>query len=371
MTQVDRSMRIRAFIERRFYELVIVLVILSALSGWWAYQVHMVPEFEQDEVVTESWNEQTNFDHRAEVIRTTMVWDRGEIIENRPLYYFNVTDELEGTYTYEYEADSGDVDVTTNVSLVLRAIDEEEVFWELSESLTDAEESGLSPEENHTTTFTVDIDWILRTIDRVENQLGAREGLVDPRIIVRSDVTGEVEGEPHDASHESDMAVVVNPETFRVAEMNPIDVPHEETEFVEAPIDPPLFEQLGSLAAFNLLILALLALLTGHYTGRLTITEEERELLLLQREREEFDEWITTGTFPADRDYESTILVDELVGLVDVAIDTNNRVIEDEQLGVSTVIDGDIVYVYIHPGSPAREWLITYVDTTIDEFDID
>ena len=370
MSSVDRSMRVRAFVERRFYELLIILIILSALTGWWAFQVHMVPEYDQQEVVTEQWSESTDFDHRAEVIRTTDIWDRNEIIENRPLYYTNVTDELEGTYTYEYEAESGELDVSTDVTYQLRAIDDEDVFWEISEPLAAHDDSGLSPGENHSVTFVIDIDSILRTIDRVENQLGAREGLVDPRIVVRTDVSGEVEGESHQESHVSEMPVVVNPDTYRVAETTTVDVPHEETDFIDVPADPPLFEQIGSLAAFNLLILALLSLMIGYYTGRLELSEEEREALQLQRERDEFDEWITTGTFPADRDHDTTILVDELVGLVDVAIDTNNRVIEDQELGVSSVIDNDIVYVYIHPGSPAREWLITYADTTIDEFDI-
>ncbi len=371
MSDVDRSVRTRAFIERRFYELLILLLILAALSGWWAYQVHMVPEFEQQEVVAESWSESTDFDHRAEVVRTTLVWERGEVIENRPIYYLNVTDQLEGEYRYMYDAGSGDLDITTDVTYQLRAINDDEVFWQIEEPLTVEDETGLRPGETHTATFVLDIEEILRTIDRIENQLGAREGLIDPRVVVRTEVSGDVEGEPFEASHQSEMPVVVNPDTFRVHELSTVDRAHEETEFLEVPVDPPMFDQLGSLAAFNLLLLALLALLAGHYTGRLSVTEEERQMLRLQRERDEFDEWITTGTFPADRDYESTILVDELVGLVDVAIDTNNRVIEDTQLGVSTVIDNDIVYVYIHPGSPAREWLVTYADQTMDDFEID
>ncbi|WP_241989535.1 DUF5305 family protein, partial [Halorubrum sp. SP9] len=62
------------------------------------------------------------------------------------------------------------------------------------------------------------------------------------------------------------------------------------------------------------------------------------------------------------------ILVDDLEGLVDVAIDTNKRVIKDEQLGVCTVLDGEFAYLYVQPDSPASDWLVNYADMTMDEF---
>ncbi|MGM0718144.1 MAG: DUF5305 family protein, partial [Halobacteriota archaeon] len=95
----------------------------------------------------------------------------------------------------------------------------------------------------------------------------------------------------------------------------------------------------------------------------------EAELLEVYQQEQEFSEWITTGTFPSERDYEATIVVDDLEGLVDVAIDTNKRVIKDEQLGVSTVLDDDYAYLYIRPDSPASEWLFNQADTTMEELD--
>jgi len=63
------------------------------------------------------------------------------------------------------------------------------------------------------------------------------------------------------------------------------------------------------------------------------------------------------------------VLVDDLEGLVDVAIDTNKRVIKDEQLGVATVLDDDYAYMYVRPDSPAGDWLFNQADTTMDEFE--
>lgn len=370
MARVDQSVRIRALLEDRFVELVILLLILAAVSGWWAYQVHMVPEFEQEEVIIEQWDEGTEIEHSAEIQRDTLVWDAGDIVENRPIYYFNLTEELDGEYRYRYTADSGSVDVTTDVTLIIRAINDEEVFWEIADPLAEGEDTDLAPGENHNVTFTTDMRYIIETIDQVERDLGAAEGLLDPRVEIRTTVEGEVEGDTIDAEHQSVKSLVVTPDTFRVNELDTYQDSHEEVEFRDVPVDPGLFEQIGSLLVFNVLILLLIALLAGQYTGRFAISEDERELLQLESEREEFDEWITTGRFPADRDYEAIIQVDELVGLVDVAIDTNNRVIEDNELGVSAVLDNDYVYVYVHPDSPARDWLVNYADTTMDEFDL-
>jgi hypothetical protein len=105
------------------------------------------------------------------------------------------------------------------------------------------------------------------------------------------------------------------------------------------------------------------------YGGYIELTDEERELVEITQARQRFTEWITTGEFPSEREYDETVLVDDLEGLVDVAIDTNKRVIEDTQLGVFTVLDDAYIYIYVQPDSAARDWLVNYADTTIDEFD--
>ena len=370
MDDIDQSIRIRAFFQERFSAIALILILLALATGWWAYQVHIVPEFEQEQIMVEEWSESTTLEHSAEITQDSLLWSTGEIVENRPIYYYNLSQELDGLYSYSYRADDGSVDVTTEATLFIRATDDDDIFWEVAEPLASEEESGLSSNQAHNVSFTVEIEWILRTIDRVERETGAQEGLVQPKVEIRTVVDGEVEGSEVSNEYESEMELVVNPDTYRVHEIDTVDESHEESEFRDVPVDPTPTEAIGSIALFIVSIAAFVALLTAQTSGRLELTQEEQELIELQREREEFDDWITTGRFPADRDYEATILVDDLVGVVDVAIDTNNRVIEDTELGVSTVLDNEYVYVYIHPNSPAKDWLVNYADTTLDEFDL-
>lgn len=372
MTDIDQSVRVRAAIEERTWLILLALIVLALFAGWWAYQVHAVPEFEQQETVIEQWSEETTFHHEAEIINDSNVWDPGDIVENRPIYYINLSDELRGNLSYSYSAADGDLTVTSHATLIIQAIDSldniDDPFWRVSEPVGEASDTGLGPDDSHHVEFGVDVRHVLETIETIERQLGAREGLVDVRVKVYTEVEGEVEGQAHDAVYESDLSMVVNPDTFRVVELETVSEEHTESEFTEVPVEPSAFEEYGSLGAFIILLAMMLVHLLAISTGQFEITKEERELLRLDKQREEFDDWITVGTFPAERDYESTILVDDLIGLVDVAIDTNNRVIEDPELGVSAVLDDNFVYIYVHPNSPARDWLVNYADVTMDEF---
>ncbi len=148
-----------------------------------------------------------------------------------------------------------------------------------------------------------------------------------------------------------------------------IDETHESFETVEVLAEPSPLQAYGSIVAFGFVVMLLILVIGLRYSGYTKLTDQEQELIAIEQARERFSEWITTGEFPSEREYEQTVLVDSLEGLVDVAIDTNKRVIEDEQLGVSTVLDDTYIYIYIQPDSPARDWLVSYADTTIDEFD--
>lgn len=376
MQNVDRSVRARAFIQRRFWLLVVVLCVAVVATGWWAVTVHITgPGMQQVTVDRDDWRENTTFDHRAEIVRDTLIWNATETVHNRPLYYVNLSPRLDGTYHYQFEdAESGQLTVDTDVRLVIRAVDEEAVFWEYARPLAAESSDTVDSETTHSVDFTIDIERVLETIARIEEQLAASEGLIDVRVEVTSVVDGQVQGrldqdELDNEVRESSLQVVVSPDTYRVRQPETVSTSHRHEITEQRPVETPMTDAIGSIGSFNLTLLLLLALIAGQVTGRLDINPEEEELLQLERDREQFDDWISTGTFPADRDFDATVLVDELVGLVDVAIDTNNRVIEDQQLGVSAVMDNETVYVYVHPDSPARDWLINYADTTLDEFD--
>ncbi|MFP4625587.1 MAG: DUF5305 domain-containing protein [Natronomonas sp.] len=372
--EIDRSLRVRSLLDSWFLLIVLLLVVMTVALGWWAYQVNVVPDIQGEERLTEQWSEGTSYNHSALIVNDSLPFSAGETIRDRPIYYTNLTKELHGTYTYQYDADSGDVDVTTDTFLRIRAGELEdqqmvEVFWEVAEPLGTNESVSISPGEEHVVEYSVDIPFVLETIATVERQVGATEGLVDVRVVSISSIEGTVEGSDIEHTYQSDKIMVVNPATFRVIQTETVQEEHQTFETVDVIVPPSPLESYGSIALFAFTLVLLGSALVGRQLGFTDLTPDEREILRIERARDRFSEWITTGTFPSEREYDQTVLVDDLEGLVDVAIDTNKRVIEDEQLGVSTVLDDEYVYVYVRPDSPARDWLVNYADTTLDDFE--
>jgi hypothetical protein len=74
--------------------------------------------------------------------------------------------------------------------------------------------------------------------------------------------------------------------------------------------------------------------------GILDLTTHEQAAL----ERAEFEDWVTIGGVPDDPPGER-IRVSSLEGLVDLAADTNARIIQDEHLG-HYVVFGEYHYLY-------------------------
>lgn len=58
-----------------------------------------------------------------------------------------------------------------------------------------------------------------------------------------------------------------------------------------------------------------------------------------------FTEWISSGSVP-DSSGRTTVSLDSLADLVDVAIDTDNRVVHDEKRNVYVVLDDTVLYRY-------------------------
>lgn len=93
------------------------------------------------------------------------------------------------------------------------------------------------------------------------------------------------------------------------------------------------------LGAGAVVLIAAAGVVAGHRRG---FDEDAIEGELATRR---YQEWISTGTIPES--FEGTVVaVESLAGLVDTAIDTDSRVIHDEDQDVFAVLDGQVVYLY-------------------------
>lgn len=366
MSAPTRSLRLRALLSEWFVYVLLVAVLLAVVGGGWAYTVHTSTEVETSQVTVESWSETTSFTHSAVVTNDSLPFARGERLTNRPVYYTSVIETIDISYRYEHTAGS-EFSVTTDASLVYQGVEGEAQLWQYTEPLA-SNQSTVTRNNTHIVNATLDVSQMEQTLAEIQAQLGAT-GTTQLRIVATSRVAGEYNGETVEQTHESTIPLVITPQTLRVQSVETVDASYEETETVEQRVDAPLSAQLGSIVLTVSGVLFTAGLAIARRRRLLRLTPAEREMLDLHQQEAEFADWITTGTFPSEQEFESVITVDTLEGLVDIAIDTNNRVIKDEQLGVSAVLADRYVYIYILPDSPAREWLLNYADMSFDEFD--
>jgi len=74
-----------------------------------------------------------------------------------------------------------------------------------------------------------------------------------------------------------------------------------------------------------------------------------------EAEHEEYSEWISEGELVLDATNEY-VYVSSVEDLVNVAIDTDKRVIHDSDLSVYTVTDGEVIYYYTAEPSDLERW---------------
>jgi hypothetical protein len=82
------------------------------------------------------------------------------------------------------------------------------------------------------------------------------------------------------------------------------------------------------------------------------------EDLLTERDHARYEEWISQGEFPTAADNKYT-RIQSLEDLVDVAIDTDKRVIYDVDFDAYAVVDGDVVYYFAVDPQTIDPWLET------------
>lgn len=342
-------MRIRAAIDERFVFVVAALVLLAGIGGWVVYTTHVSPEMQTEEQVVSSWTATGEFQHGATVVNDTEAFAEGTEVTDRSLYFTNAMPLLEGAYAYQYDAPAGELDVHTELELVIRSIDEDEdtevVYWRVTEPL-DEVQTTLGPGDTQEVTFDLDVEATNERIDSIEENLGASPGTVEVMVRARTSIEGTVHGESVEDSVVHDLHIEPDGSTYTVGNPTVHQDSYESIDRATVPVEHGPLRSVGSILLLAGSLLGLAALVGARRRGVL-VPDEERTRVERERERAEFDDWISRGRVPPELLDRSRIEVDSLEDLVDVAIDCDRRVIED---GTNYyMIDDGLVYVYEPP----------------------
>jgi hypothetical protein len=348
----------RRFLSDNFEYVLIVLAVVALVGGFLAYEPYADPGTDVERFERSNWSSSASFSHQATVDRQTEVFDEGTVLTNRPSYLRSIAPVLNGTFSYEYEASrGGDVAVTADLTLVLRSVEESDdgnalEYWREEVELGSASEDSVGPGQTVSVPFSMNVTEVSQRIERIESQLGGTPGTT--QIIVESalELSGERNGIPVESASTHQMTIESGGSVYSVSGASADTDSGRQfgRERVEATYGP-----LRTAGGPLLLVVGLLgvgALSVGRWQEWFEVSEAEREWLDYRSTRSEFEEWITDGVVPGELDERTAIEVGTLEGLVDVAIDSDRRVIADESRGVAVVVLEDAVYRFEPPSEP-------------------
>ena len=312
-----------------------IFVALLLLGGASAYSIHAGEELREEQRTVATWETDSEFHHAGTVQRESEAFDRGERLENRTLYFSELTPTLEGAYVYEHGGDAGEAIVVTELRLEWRSVSDggEREHWRVTEPI-ERSDSTVAPGERHRTEFTVNSTALAERLAAIEDDLGATPGRSEVRLVAVTHAETTMEGDPHDERREEALAFDLGDGTYELSTATEGTRTERLTEPVEISTEPPLWLAISSV----LLLLVGAGGTAGLYYGR-----REGYFDVETDEREEFEEWISRGE-PPSADGRETLRIASLAELVDVAIDCNRRVIDAD--GAFYVVVDDVRYVY-------------------------
>ena len=359
-TADERTLRVRALLGRWFWVLVVALAVLAALSGWIAYSTHVTPGTHAEQRVETTWSTEASFSHEAPVTASNPVFPQGTTLENRTVYYRSIAPTVNGTYTFGYGSSvDGSLAVETTVLMQLRSVGGEQggagesggqtVYWEQSRELTNTSVTGVNPGERVTTTFQVNTSEVARRLDQIESSLGGSTGTVQARIVVVTAYRGSVAGSQVDERTIRHVPITIEAGTYGFGDTGPWRQNYDQVRQVQVPNEYGPLREIAAPVLALLSLLGLLGLALGRNQGLHQLTSSQRATLSYYRDRSSYDEWITRARLPEDAIEERRAKVSTLEDLVDLAIDTDERVIEDPYKNAYIVQHEGVTYVYSPP----------------------
>lgn len=336
------EIRAKSLAARHGPALVAVLVVVGTLSLVGAGLVYTNPP---TETVTERTDEQrfaTSVDTTATVTGESPLYDRGQQLRNRPVYFINATPQLTLVTNTSVPANES-VAVTQRLVLEQSAERGGEPFWESTRVLSATDQRV--DDGRLTTETTVDMATVT---ERAAETRAAIGGIGTFTTRLRLQVTYETDS--YDGELTTATPVTVTERAYWLdgslaanrTEATPV------TRQVE---EPP---QVGT--ALGMAGVGLLAFLLAAAAGLVYLRDPDLDAMETELARTRYDEWISRGEIPtkAEKQY---IRIDTLEDLVDIAIDSGKRVIYDEAYDAYGVVDADIVYYYAGGENDFADWL--------------
>ena len=357
MPDTDRNrpakelLRIRQAVAKNYSIILIGLTVVAGIGGWAGYTAYLDPGVETEERTVSSWSRTATFSHGAEVTRPNPVYSTGRRLTNQQAYFPQISPVLEGEYQISYTASSGgSVDIVTETRLVIRGGEDGIDFWQSTQILESSQSADMKPGRVVISRYRFDMSQVQARLDRVSDTLGQTPGRIEVVVQAETRLTGQINGRPVDRRFVDNLRLIPDGDGFRVSDPGQLRNSSTQTQTVQREREYSLLWKGGAPLLIIVGFGGTGGLVYWRREGNLALTAEERERLT----RNEYNEWVSHGTLPESFDLDDeTVELDSLGDLVDIAADTNDRVLFDSEHDCYAVLDGRYNYVY-WPASEAN-----------------
>ena len=268
---------------------------------------------------------------RARVTGESSLYSKGATLRDQPVYFTSATPTVLLSLRTTIPADEP-ATVNQSLELLIRGIRDGRVFW--SETRILNVERATTRNNTITTLAPIDVRNVQNRVGEVTDEIGSA-GSVE--VLVRTNVTYET---PRYSGHESELALVQLADRSYEIEHAAFGRTHSTP--VARTVTVPRQSRFGYRLPATV---GGVALIVSGLVGLLYTRREDVEPLDYWLQKERYDEWVSAGKLPVHMG-DSTVPLSSLEDVVDVAIDTNKRVIYDETQDRYAVIDGNTVYDY-------------------------
>lgn len=328
------KLRLTYLLARRGPTIALALVVVGTLilgaAGW----MYATPETTQ---VTDQTNVQTvrsELHSSARVTENSTLYDEGTRLRDPPVYLFSAAPTATLNLTTAAPSNQP-VRVAQEVTLVYKATRNGETFWQQSRRLAQEETTTQSGEA--TTVAQLDPRAIQQRVDQLQTEIGTAGS-----ITVELRYTVAYETDRYEGRLETAVPLTLTDDWYAI-DTESVERTHgtPETRTVTVP-DPNrgLYSGAGLLGGVSILAGVIIG---GVYYTRLRNVSEEALAYSVHQER--YDDWISRGTIPETLEA-PTIQTESLEELIDVAIDTGNRVIYDSDRELYVVFTGAATYYF-------------------------
>ena len=335
--------RLRLLVGTHGRTLVVVLAVVGLFSLAGAGTTYLTPS---TETVTENIHEQeitTTTATSAVVQEDNALWPEGTELEDSPVYLMNATPTM--TVTAGTDIDGADDAVVDHEwVVVIEASHDNEEFWSESQTLaTETHESTAA-----STSATVDAEAIHDRVTTVEETVAPAAEVSVELVLVVEYETDPGADHGYEGVETLSTDLVIDERSYALAEDLEAETSHSDGAEMQV-TQPHDWTWITALGLFGLVSLGAAVGLYAQRPEEIDIEAARNDL-----HRRQYAQWISKGTIPMGVN-QQFVELDSLEDVVDVAIDTEQRVVYDERRDLYAVLGEHVAYYF----SPNGSWMAT------------